>query len=314
MAYRFEAGEQVEAGFRRIADEQIGKILARFDGDHNGETTIHESRKSLKRLKALLKLVRKGLSKKDYRREYDTVREAGRLLSGARDFEVMPQTLAALRGGAANLDGTAVRHVEAAIGRARRDFETTWDRDAAIEQAIEDLQEARQRIAKLELAGGFDTLAAGASRCLAEFKVQGGEALASEHDEAFHEWRKSAQRHWRHLRLLQGTWPELIVARLRVTRVLADVLGLDHDLAVLAQFVRDMPEARLKCQRRRSLLDAIGRRQNALRQEARAYAGLITADEPDSFAARLKAYRAAQGLIAALGEPVVALQADGAVE
>jgi CHAD domain-containing protein len=308
LAYRFEQGEGVEAGFRRIANEQLAKILRRFDSDRQGETTIHEARKSLKRLKALLKLVRLGLAKKDYRREYDTVRDAGRRLSGVRDFEVMPATLASLKAQSCDLDKVGVEQVAAAIARAKRDFEQTWDCDTAINTAVADLKASAKRFAKIAVDDDFEVLAKGAGKCLALLRAQGERALATGHDEDFHEWRKSAQLHWRHLRLLSPVWPELITARITVTRALADVLGYDHDLAVLAQFITAVPDNRLDKARRGGLDKAIKHRQSVLRDEARAYAGLLIIDEPSGFSRQLMAYRQARSKIAVLDKPFASLQ------
>jgi hypothetical protein len=167
LAYRFEQGESVEAGFRRIADEQLGKIVGRLKRQRDGETTIHDARKSLKRLKALLKLVRRGLSSKDYRREYNTMRDAGRLLSGARDFEVMPGTLASLAAVSEGVDKAAVREVDAVLRRAKRDFEEGWDRNQAVDHAIEELNASRKRFRKIAVQDDFEMVAKGAGKCLA---------------------------------------------------------------------------------------------------------------------------------------------------
>ena len=310
MAYRFQQGESVEAGFRRIADEQLGKIVGRLKRQRDGETTIHDARKSLKRLKALLKLLRQGISKKDYRREYETVRDAGRLLSGARDFEVMPDTLASLAAVSEGLDQAAVREVDTALERAKQDFEQGWDRNQAVDEAVEELSASRKRFRKIAVTDDFAIVAKGAGKCLAVLRSQGAHALASGHDEDFHEWRKSAQLHWRHLKLLTGVWPELMTARLTMTRALADVLGHDHDLAVLRHFIDQIPDAELEASGRRSLEDGIKARQHELRREARAYSGLLIIDKPSGFSERLCAYRAAQVKIAALDERRAQIQPD----
>ena len=308
MAYRFEQGEGVQASFRRIADEQLGKIVGRLKRHHDGETTIDDARKSLKRLKALLKLVRQGISKKDYRREYETVRDAGRLLSGARDFEVMPVTLSSLAAVSKGLDRAAVRDIDAALKRAKLDFEQGWDRNRVVDEAVAELSASRKRFRRVAVEDDFGIVAKGAGKCLATLRSQGEHALASGHDEDFHEWRKSAQLHGRHLKLLTGVWPELMTARLTMTRALADVLGYDHDLAVLRHFIDQIPDGGLSAPGRRSLEDGIRARQHELRREARAYAGLLIIDKPSGFSERLCAYRAAWEKIAALDAPYAQIQ------
>jgi len=311
VAYRFETGEDVGAGFRRIADEQFSKILRRFSMDADGGSTIHEARKSLKRLKALLKLGRKGLGKKDYAREYSTVRDAGRLLSGARDFEVMPTTLASLKAANGDLNRADVRRVSAAIQIAKRAFEQSWDRNSAIDEVVGGLAASRKRFSKLDLDEDFGVIAKGAGMCLGVLRSQGERALSTGGDEDFHDWRKSAQLHWRQLRLLSPIWPEVMAARITVTRALADGLGFDHDLAVLARFIATMPSSELDDERKAAIGDAIKLCQLSLRDEARAYAGLLIVDEPQQFGEQLVAYRDARAKIAELDIPYTVSGPDG---
>jgi hypothetical protein len=64
-------------------------------GDLN--PAVHEARKDLKKLRAVLRLVRDDLGDAVYRSENVRFRDAGRMLSGARDAHVRVETLAALR-------------------------------------------------------------------------------------------------------------------------------------------------------------------------------------------------------------------------
>ncbi len=62
----------------------------------DGEQTVHETRKALKRLRALLALLRPELGHRRYARENAALRDCARRLAGARDAEVMVGTLDAL--------------------------------------------------------------------------------------------------------------------------------------------------------------------------------------------------------------------------
>jgi CHAD domain-containing protein len=56
----------------------------------------HDARRCLKRLRALIRLVRPALGDGAYRRETERVAGAGRLLAGARDVHVMRLTASKL--------------------------------------------------------------------------------------------------------------------------------------------------------------------------------------------------------------------------
>ncbi len=96
MAYRLKLKEPVAEGVRRVGLEQIEIAEAKLASDKDVPASIHDARRCLKRLRALLHLVRPGLDKDAYRREAEQLAAIGKLLSRARDRYVMQQTLAKL--------------------------------------------------------------------------------------------------------------------------------------------------------------------------------------------------------------------------
>ena len=56
MPYRFKIDEPVEKGFRRIAREQLDVALAELAAPQVPPKGVHECRKALKRLRALVRL------------------------------------------------------------------------------------------------------------------------------------------------------------------------------------------------------------------------------------------------------------------
>src|SRR5688572_929056 len=98
MTYRFKLQEPVAQGVRRIGLEQIDVAIAKLGGKDDIPAGIHDARRCLKRLRALLRLIRPGLTDAVYRREAERLVGTGKLLSGARDLFVMQQTLAKLEG------------------------------------------------------------------------------------------------------------------------------------------------------------------------------------------------------------------------
>ncbi len=65
-------------------------------GGPSTQEAIHETRKALKRLRALVRLLREELGEQQFKREHAILRDAARRLAGARDAEVMVGTLDAL--------------------------------------------------------------------------------------------------------------------------------------------------------------------------------------------------------------------------
>jgi CHAD domain len=96
--FRLGDGELAPDGVRRIARGQLDMSLERLEGDTDEDlgTAVHETRKSLKRLRATVRLARDELGDESYRRENVAFRDAGRRLGAARDSRVLLETFDAL--------------------------------------------------------------------------------------------------------------------------------------------------------------------------------------------------------------------------
>jgi hypothetical protein len=90
------AGEALGAGLRRIALGQLDIAIEMLEGPQRRltpERRVHEARKALKRLRALLRLVHDELGEATYERERELLRSCGVRLAKARDAEVLLGTL-----------------------------------------------------------------------------------------------------------------------------------------------------------------------------------------------------------------------------
>lgn len=94
MSYRLLEDEPLHLGVSRIAYEQIDEALGYLQDSGDAlDEAVHETRKCLKKLRGLLRLVRKEIGETVYKRENVMFRDAGRLLSDLRDCKVMIDTL-----------------------------------------------------------------------------------------------------------------------------------------------------------------------------------------------------------------------------
>ncbi|MBU2583490.1 MAG: CHAD domain-containing protein [Alphaproteobacteria bacterium] len=101
MAFRFKQKEDIAEGFNRIASGQIKRALREWKKPDRS-IAVHETRKCIKRLRALLRLVKPALPPQVFADENAGLRDIGRLLSVSRDLQVMSETVAELSGEAAD--------------------------------------------------------------------------------------------------------------------------------------------------------------------------------------------------------------------
>lgn len=235
MPYLLANDETVAEGAVRVLAEQLREAAADLRGDGPVGTVVHDARRRLKMARAVLELVRPGLPKGVYRHERRGYRDAARDMAAVRDARVLVDTLDGLRACASGrVDEAYVERVRRVLRsdvvRAQRAFR----RSAAREGVACKLADAADRAATWTVEdGGWPALASRLERCYAGGVEACARALETRSDVAFHEWRKLAKELWHYERLLRGAWPALMRARAKASGELGDILGRDHDLALL---------------------------------------------------------------------------------
>jgi CHAD domain-containing protein len=259
MAYRLKLKEPLVKGVRRIATEQLANAAARLQGDSDPESGVHEARKSLKRTRALLRLVRPGLGETQFRKFNERLRDIARTLSAARDREVVRAHLARLTTAKPSIAKAAGR-LSTALAQASHD--RAPDKGAGSTgpitdkaDALVDIDAVRAELAQIELhPASFDTIIAGLTKSHRSGCKALALALASpDEEEALHDLRKAAQAYWRQMILVQHAWPEVCLARAAAAKHVADLLGHDHDVTLLEGGLAG-PEAQALTRAERSVL------------------------------------------------------------
>jgi len=232
MAYRFKARDSsVEHAVRRIAREQAARALSAIEHEPAAVAT-HEVRKSCKKIRALIRLVRPAFP--DYAAENTRFRDMAGLIAGSRDAKVVADTCRMLiehapgdRG--QDMFAPVLEELEAAgSGLVQGEVE-----DAHLEKVRVLLEESREQAADWSVEEkGWDAIGAGLSKVLHRAGKAAQVAAADPSAANFHELRKRMKYHWYHTRLLVQIWPEIMNARAAQLSLLADNLGLHHDIAV----------------------------------------------------------------------------------
>lgn len=241
MAYRIKFGAGMEKDIRRLLTSQIGRAVGHLSGIlDDGGSTIHETRKSLKRCRSILRLIRPGLGRAKFRECDHAFRDIARLLSHDRDTEVLTQTLAHLATEAQSTDDkTAVAAALEKLGTGQLNGYAHSQASENIELAIATLQQVEHQIYSLEIKQPkMRTFAAGFAETYRDGRKTLRSAYRKMDDEAFHTFRKSLQHHWRHCQLLSPIWPELMEVRVVAARELSQLIGLDHDLSLVTGYFR----------------------------------------------------------------------------
>jgi CHAD domain-containing protein len=255
---------------------------------------VHETRKALKRLRALVRLLDVQLGAKRSSRASGALRDAGRRLAGARDAEVMVGTL----------DALVERHPKrlarsGATARLRELLAAERKRVAggeanARELVLRDLRRLHTRILRWKLQDDDPRAAQlGLERLYRQGRRRGRVAERHGSTQAMHAWRKRVK----DLRYVAETLAEQAApspspspSLRRVARDadrLGELLGTEHDLALLAEQVKRAQHV-FDGERatHEDLLRLIARRRRRLRREALKLGKRLFRRAPQKFARR----------------------------
>jgi CHAD domain-containing protein len=270
--YRLKKREPIPEGIARIAYGRVDHALEALEDA--SEEGVHEARKDMKKLRALLRLVRGEIGEEVFRREADTFRDAARELSGVRDADVMLATLADLEE-RYEVDAGPVRQAV----EAHRLRTGGGGRQQAAEAATGILTEARGRVADWPLEReGFEVVEDGLRRTYRRGRRDWRAAAKEPSTENLHEWRKRVKDLWYHCSILERSWKPVMRALADEAHELSDRLGDDHDLAVLSEFGAEPLESH------------IATRREELQNEAFVYGARLYADKPGAFVRRVESW------------------------
>lgn len=290
MSYALDPGSPVHVSITHEFRQQITQAV-RALSDKEGEQAdeaVHDARKSVKKLRALLRLIRPELGGNTYDNFNRALRDAARLLSRVRDAAAVLESFDKLVDHAA-LDRANFAGVRSRLEQARDSSGGVNSRREVMTQAEADLQQLLSQVECWSLrdhgwqllSGGFRSTYQRGARALRHASAQPG-------PESFHEWRKQVKYHWYHLRFLAPLWPGLIKAHAEELEQLSDWLGDEHDLSVLKGHVLAWEDAEgLPLD---EFARAIDQRTDELRARALALGARVYGERPKRLVQRFRTY------------------------
>jgi CHAD domain-containing protein len=280
--FRLADGEPVTEGIARIAGCQLEIAIEHLGGDGDEElgTAVHEARKSLKRLRTTIRLACGELGDEVYRRENVAFRDAGRRLAGARDSQVLLATLAAVsdREGAARDGYTPFRRTLSAQHAAAQ---KSLQQGQAVGDVLSELREARARVPEWPLERkGLDAVAPGFKRIYRRGRRAYRKAREEPSSENLHELRKRVKDLWYAAQIVRPVARKRMKRTARKAHRLSDLIGEDHDLALLAERAADRRDRFDDDAAADDLAERIERRRADLRSEALELGGRLYRKKP----------------------------------
>jgi CHAD domain-containing protein len=290
VAYRLKSDETVPQALQRIACEELedaaqGLVRARAA---TRDEAVHEARKSVKKIRAVLRLVRSELGA-TYATENRRLQSTGRRLSEYRDAEAIIETFDSLRGRyGEEWDGRAAGAIRQALVRRKKERL----RGAAVQQiqkVAAPLEKAVQSVARWPLRrDGFAALAPGLAKTYRQGRKAMAQARKHSRPEYCHEWRKRLKDHWYHVRLLEDLWTDVMEGYEKSLKELETWLGDHHNLHVLRQALLAEPDRFGRRADVDSCLQLIAKYQKELRKKSLSLGERVYEERPRQFIHRMQ--------------------------
>ncbi len=297
--------EPLGVGVKRVTMEQLELAASGFFGTDGGlRRAVHESRKSIKRVRALLRLVRGELPDNIYEFENRSLRDTSRLVAEIRSAQGVLDAALSIQDLYGDLlsDGTFLDLI-ARLTRRRELTELNAVEDPnLIGRVMRSLERAHSRYGSwptdpearevygLGIRDSFEAVGPGLSSTYGDGRQRMVRAYRGTAPGEFHEWRKRVKDMRHQMEFLAPLWPEVVVGTAMTLERLGNILGEDNDLAELASLLRDRPDL-CPNPRERSLFRALAQqRRDELEIAAEILGRRVYAEKPDSITARFGEY------------------------
>ena len=241
MAFRMKPAESISHGLRRLSKKELASAL---DGIRRGSPTderaVHEARRSIKKLRALLRIVEKddGRTGRGSRKR---LRSISQRVSRLRDATAMLQILRKI---SSRYPGALSEHTLARVRRRlkthKEDVERMIHRDGSWAKIVRTLHDLEPAVKRWKPAHeGFRALGPALRVAHRRGRKILASAVESQNDAQFHEWRKQIKQLWYTLRLIEDE-NETIHGDVEALDRAQTLLGADHDAVILCEYLSEM--------------------------------------------------------------------------
>ena len=292
MAFKFESGEDLQAAARRVALEQLRMAIDHLNcTDDKRDRHVHEARKSMKRLRGLVRLVRKDLGGDNYMRENATFRDAAGLISGLRDAAVRVQTLDKLiEYCGADIPRSGFSAVRLWLAQRRKNaYSRVATDNRAVQTIVQELERAHGRVESWSFSQrDVEGISTGLKRTYSRGRREYKRVYRDPSDEGLHNWRKSVKYLWYHTQLLGDGDPAALGVMAAELDHLGELLGDDHDLFLLEETLLEAYPKRHGPSTIKALRRRISQKRQQLQRAARALGSRVYVEKPRTFQNRMQ--------------------------
>jgi CHAD domain-containing protein len=282
--------ETFESGFHRIANLLISNIIESADSsDNDPATAVHEIRKKLKMLRALLKMLRYTGDQKKFEQANTLLRDLGRLMSEIRDAHVRNITLAEieLNNGLKNFERIVQEIIDCNTLQIKQLEEVYFVKFNVFNRIVKRL-ETNDEITEFLDSCTFDRvkILEGYSKTYEDGFNSFFTAFVYPSSELLHEWRKRLK-DLNSQSVYLGTYLPVTSINLNEMDMLSDILGEDHDYWMLSEWISGQTWSEINLPAIHKFVEKIEEKRAKLQRSAEYYGKNIYSIEPANYRMQL---------------------------
>jgi CHAD domain-containing protein len=289
MSYRLKPRRPVASEVRRIVDKQLALAIdeLRTIGDRRSDSRIHEARRHVKKVRAILRLVQPALGD-TYHAVNQRLGVANRMLGPIADGRAVVETIAQLcvkyRARSAP---RALHSLQAALVQRAEGIDRRAERDRVLPIVAGLLRRERRHLTDWTLnARGFHTVGPGLEKSMRRARKAMKRSLRHPVAHNYHVWRRRVKDLWFQVRLLEARCGDTLINDQRRLEALDDCLGEYHNVVLLEEIL--ITEALVPRPQTAVGLRLLRRYQAELRGRAASLGRQVFDEKPGHFVRRVK--------------------------
>jgi CHAD domain-containing protein len=234
MEYSIHQDKPLSKEVKRVAHELIEYLQKEFSKIGKDPEAVHEIRKSLKKLRAVLRLFRKQISSNKFDRQNRAFREIGHYFSSVRDSQVSLMTWKQVVTSLPASTRLTLEPIHLILFQEFKNSLKTIQNPRELRKKMKALNRSRTGVDSITVSiSKSSDLELGFMRLFKKARKAFLSARKSQTTERLHEWRKRSKDLLYALSLIQEKYPKIAKTLRKPIEVLTEDLGSMLDLVVL---------------------------------------------------------------------------------
>lgn len=291
--YQIDIRIPLQESLRHVLLSRLDSVEEDIRTNGDVHQIIHESRRTIKRIRAVLKMIRDEIGYSNYYRENRFYRDLARRMTPIRDSYVLLRFMGKLSEEHPRLLPVELNHEleETLTGRMEEALSSFQNERGGVGALKMDIEEARERVGCFcELRHRFRSVSKGIKRTYARGRKRMNALHPASGPEEYHEYRKVTKDLQYQMEVLQPLYPRLLKAYASTLSKHTELLGEARDLDRFGSFLGDWLIHRKKESIGKKTGDLLEHQRSAMLDKVYRKAPMIYAESAGQFTGRLGNY------------------------